>query len=263
MKLSSKGDIDRKVPLYKMKGIGVFVEELNMKVLDGTVDAVVHSAKDVPSSIDPGLEISAVLERASPEDVLLSKYPLDRLPEGARIGTSSIRRIRSLYCSNQKIKVVDIRGNVDTRINKMKNGEYDGIVLARAGLDRLGIKETSYSLSTDEFVPAPNQGIICIITRRNSGISDIMNKISSERTMQEMRFERMVVESLDLGCSVPAGILCRKESDRYVLTARFYSLNDTRSIFLKNEIKGSEDIESVVGNIRSIFPDDFGYRLGR
>jgi len=263
MKLSSKGDIDRSVPLYKLKGTGVFVEELNSKVLDGTVSAVVHSAKDVPSSIHQDLEISAVLKRSSPEDVLVSSDPLDRLPEGSRIGTSSIRRMRSLACSNQKIKVVDIRGNVDTRISKLKNGEYDGIVLARAGLERLGIDETSYSLSTDEFVPAPNQGIICIISRRNSEISRIMNKISDEQTMQEMKFERMVVEALDLGCSVPAGILCRKESDRYVLTVRFYSLNDSRSIFLKNEIKGSEDIEAVVGNIRSIFPDDFGYRLGR
>ena len=158
---------------------------------------------------------------------------------------------------------MDIRGNVDTRINKLKRGEYDGIVLARAGLDRLGITETSYSLPLDDFVPAPNQGIICVISRRNSEISRVMNKISNEQTMQEMRFERMVVEALDLGCSVPAGILCRKESDRYLLTMRFYSLRDNRSIFLKNEIKGSEDIEAVIGNIRSIFPDDFGYRLGR
>ena len=263
IKLRSRGDIDRNSPLYEMKGTGVFVEELNSKVLDGTVSAVVHSAKDVPSSIHPDLEISAVLQRASPEDVLVSRTPLDNLPEGSRIGTSSIRRMRSLACSNQKIKVVHIRGNVDTRISKLKNGEYDGIVLARAGLERLGINETSYPLPPDEFVPAPNQGIICIISRRNSEISRIMNKISDEQTMQEMKFERMVVEALDLGCSVPAGILCRKDSDRYVLTVRFYSLNDSRSIFLKNEIKGSEDIEAVVGNIRSIFPDDFGYRLGR
>lgn len=263
VKLSSSGDMDRSVPLYSMKGTGVFVEELNRKVLDGSVSAVVHSAKDVPSSIHPDLEISAVLERASPEDVLVSRFPLNGLPEGAKIGTSSIRRIRSLACSNRKIEAVDIRGNVDTRINKLKRGEYDGIVLARAGLDRLGITETSYSLPLDDFVPAPNQGIICVISRRNSEISRVMNKISNEQTMQEMRFERMVVEALDLGCSVPAGILCRKESDRYLLTMRFYSLRDNRSIFLKNEIKGSEDIEAVIGNIRSIFPDDFGYRLGR
>ncbi|WP_393971650.1 hydroxymethylbilane synthase [Oxyplasma meridianum] len=263
VKLSSKGDIDRSVPLYRMKGTGVFVEELNNKVLDGTVEAVVHSAKDVPSLIHPDLEISAVLERAPPEDVLISKFPLGELPEGSKIGTSSIRRIRSLVCSNQKINAVDIRGNVDTRISKLKKGEYDGIVLAKAGLERLGIKENSYSLPTDEFVPAPNQGIICIISRRNSEISRIMNKISHEQTMQEMRIERKVVEELDLGCSVPAGILCRKESDRYVLTVRFYSLKDRRSIFLKNEIRGPEDVDAIVDNIKVIFPDDFGYRLGR
>lgn len=262
LKLRSRGDADLNIPLYKMKGNGVFVDELNSKVLDGTVDAVVHSAKDVPSVIDSGLEISAVMERASPEDVLISAVPLHRMPEGAIIGTSSIRRIRSLECSNRNIRTADIRGNVDSRIRKLKTGEYDGIVLAGAGLERLGINENSYPLPLDEFVPAPNQGIICVISLKNSNISRLMKTISHEQTMEEMRFERMIVESLDLGCSVPAGILCRKEIDRYVLTVRFYSLNDRRSIFLKNEVKGYEDVEAVVDNIRSMFPSDFGYQLG-
>ena len=262
IKLSSRGDMNRSTPLYEMEGNGVFVDELNSRVLDGTVDAVVHSAKDVPSSIDPGLEISAVLKRASPEDVLISSVPLESMHKGATIGTSSVRRMRAIVMANPHIQAVSIRGNVDTRLRKFKNGEYDGIVLARAGLERLGIDENFYLLPIDEFVPAPNQGIICVISRKNSDVSGIMRKISHEQTMEEMKLERTIVESLELGCSLPAGILCRKESDRYVITVRFYSLNDSRSIFLKNEVKGLEDVESVVDNIRSMFPQDFGYRLG-
>ena len=206
----SLGDAITDRGLYEMPEKGVFVKKLDMLLLAGKIDLAVHSMKDIPLERDERLETSAVLPRDSPYDALVSTYRLEQMPENAVIGTSSVRRkfqfLNYMGAQQRNARIKDIRGNVDTRIEKFRRGEYDGVILAEAGFERLGLDIDYERLDCDPFVPSPNQGIIAVVTRKESKESEILSKIDDERARIEAEVENEVLKVIGGGCSLPVGV---------------------------------------------------------
>ena len=240
---SSKGDSNRNIPLYRMSSTGVFVDELNERVVNGEIDMAVHSAKDMPSSMQDSLEISAVLKREDYRDLLISRTPLEEMTAEDKLGTSSIRRIRQVKTVNANVKISDIRGNIDTRIFKYMSEDYSGIIMAKAAYNRMKLDIEHFELSEDQFLPAPNQGIIAIVSRKGSSKSDIARSINDTKTYCDMENERYLVKKLNLGCSKPVGIL----SESGMIKTRFYSLKSDEYIDLNFKVL---DMESITDKIR-------------
>ena len=240
---SSKGDSNRNIPLYRMSSTGVFVDELNERVVNGEIDMAVHSAKDMPSSMQDSLEISAVLKREDYRDLLISRTPLEKMTAEDKLGTSSIRRIRQVKTVNANVKISDIRGNIDTRIFKYMSEDYSGIIMAKAAYNRMKLDIEHFELSEDQFLPAPNQGIIAIVSRKGSSKSDIARSINDTKTYCDMENERYLVKKLNLGCSKPVGIL----SESGMIKTRFYSLKSDEYIDLNFKVL---DMESITDKIR-------------
>lgn len=259
--LSSSGDLDNNTPLYESKGSGLFVEEINRAVLEGRVDLAVHSAKDLPSLLPDGLEVLSVLPREDPSDVLVSSEPLLKLAPGSVIGTSSMRRIRELRMVRGDLKTANIRGNLDTRIRKQAEGEYDGIIVAKAGLKRLSLEAKTHELNIDDFLPAPNQGIIAVVGKSRSLVVEAAGKISHWETMQIYTIERHIVRSLDLGCSMPAGILCTKTPAGYKVKCRFYSnfIREFKEFSLT--FSGMDALDEFISSIIEKVPTSYGYNF--
>ncbi len=211
--IKSAGDIMKDRPLYEFKGMGAFVRTLELALVDGEIDIAVHSYKDVPSVRVEGTSIAAVLERDSPCDVFISKdgTTLEEIKDGAIIGTSSLRRRAQLKWYRPDLRFENLRGNVDTRLRKLKEGLYDAIVLAEAGLIRLGLAEKIWyqKLDPEIFVPPANQGIIAVETRK--GEENLVTFMNDEKTALEAEVERAVIRELGIGCAVPAGIYARYE----------------------------------------------------
>ena len=214
--ISTKGDeiIDR--PLEKIGGKGVFTDAIESALLEKRIDFAVHSAKDMPSDITEGLCVGAVLRRASPVDVTVFRkgfVPSDEMI----IGTSSTRRSYGISKLYAHAVLKDIRGNVDTRLNKLHNGEYDCIILAAAGLERLGAFDDSrfdfVRLPTDIIMPAPCQGIIAIQSRRDE-FAEILSRIDHTDTMYAYETERAILRLMGAGCSSPLGALAEIKGDR-------------------------------------------------
>ncbi len=263
--IKSTGDQDSTTPLYESKGTGVFVEEINRAVIENRVDLAVHSAKDLPSCLPEGLKVLAVLPREDPSDVLVSKEPLMKMPPGSVIGTSSMRRIRELNMVRGDLKTANIRGNLDTRLNKQLTGEYDGIIVAKAGLKRLELKVDVHDLNTDDFLPAPNQGIIAVVGKPDSSFILATAKINHSETMEIYNVERHIVSSLNLGCSMPVGILCTKTDIGFNVKCRFYSNFIREFKEFRLSFSNLEAVEELINNIKNKVPASYGYsfREGR
>jgi hydroxymethylbilane synthase len=208
--VQSLGDAITDRGLYEMPSEGVFVKTLDTMLLAGKIDLAVHSMKDIPLERDERLETSAVLPRDSPYDALVSRYRLADMPDGAVIGTSSVRRKHQFLNFVEKkgveVKIMDIRGNVDTRIKKFKRGKYDGVILAEAGLERLNIDIEYERLARNPFVPSPGQGIIAVVTRKGSEESEILKEIDDAKTRVEAEVEKEVLKVMGGGCSLPVGV---------------------------------------------------------
>lgn len=261
VEIESLGDFDHQSPIYKMGSIGVFVENLNKKILDNEIDCAVHSAKDIPSSIPEELNISAVLPRDNPSDALVSDNDLFHLKEGSVVGTSSLRRIKGLLNIRTDLRIQDIRGNIDTRIGKLNNGSYDALVVATCALKRLGITQKYHEFSLNSITPAANQGIIAVVSRNDESVTKPLSAISHTETMKELRAERTILSLLGLGCSEPVGIFARSTPDKLYVVIRFYNKNgDGFKEF--NGIVGSNDaMQDLMNEIMSGLPQDFGYEL--
>ncbi len=204
--IRTEGDIMKDRPLHEFKGRGAFVRSIDRALADGRIDIAVHSYKDVPSQRVEGTVIAAVLERDSPCDVLITRSgeKLEELRNGAVIGTSSLRRRAQISQLRSDLCFANLRGNLDTRLRKLRSGEYDAIVVAEAGLQRLGIDIPYQRFPPDVIVPAANQGIIAVATR--SGEEDLVSFMNDEKTWLEASVERAVVRTLGIGCAVPAGV---------------------------------------------------------
>ncbi|MEG2700506.1 MAG: hydroxymethylbilane synthase [Hungatella sp.] len=221
--IKTKGDRIQNVSLDKIGDKGLFVKEIETQLLEGLIDLAVHSMKDMPSSIPPGLTFSKSLKREDARDVLILKecQNLAKLPPGARIGTGSKRRAIQLKKLRPDLTIVDIRGNLDTRLQKMRTEDYDGIVLAAAGLKRLGLESviTSY-FSVEEMIPASAQGTLAIEVREDrSELLEFLNQIGDETTEQCVSCERAFLKAIDGSCHIPVGAHCIRQSDGYILYA--------------------------------------------
>ena len=194
--IKSAGDLNPDVPINEIGGKGVFCNALEQELLNGTIDVAVHSLKDMPGDVEhPLLEISAVLERNSPHDVLLGN-----VFDGCVLGTSSPRRkaqLEELY-SNLNVVIKPIRGNIDTRLEKLDNGDYDAIILAEAGLQALGIDREYTRLS---IVPAVGQGIIALQTVKGLMSSDIIKEINHDLTYRQAKLERALLKGISGDCT--------------------------------------------------------------
>lgn len=224
------GDIIRDRPLGALGGFGAFVKELDRSVVNGEIDCAVHSLKDMPVDPTEGTVVAAVLPRASVEDILLSDVPLEQLPKGAVVGSSSIRRKMQLLSRRPDLQIKNIRGNVPTRINKWKEGLYDAIVLARAGMDRLGLSENGFILDPEVFIPAPGQGAIAVVCREDSEHIHRLRELDDITTRQEVGAERYVLKALGAGCSLPVGVWARMEGEALMIRGvTFYSQKEVRA----------------------------------
>ncbi|MFZ2807474.1 MAG: hydroxymethylbilane synthase [Desulfosalsimonadaceae bacterium] len=205
--IKTKGDIILDVPLAKVGGKGLFVKEIEEALMDGRIDLAVHSMKDMPAEIPDGLCIAAVPERENPRDVLISRdhIPLSRLPEGARIGTSSLRRASQLRFARPDIEILPLRGNLNTRIQKLETGGLDAVVLAAAGVKRLNLEEKiSEYIDFDVLLPAVGQGALCIETRQqDADTRALVDVLDHALTHQIILAERAFLHRLEGGCQVP------------------------------------------------------------
>lgn len=223
--MSTKGDLILDRSLTSFGGKGVFTGELEAALLKGDIDLAVHSAKDMPMEFPEGLCIGAVLPRQEAGDVLLtvSGTPVKKLPQGSVIGTSSLRRQLQIKALNPGVEVKLLRGNVQTRIEKLQKGEYDGIILAEAGLIRLRLLEESdlhfEYLDKNVFVPAAGQGILAVEARKED--CEFLKAIHSEEAAAELMAEREFLRILNGGCNAPCGAYCRREQDEMVMTAMY------------------------------------------
>ena len=192
--VKTSGDVQADRPLYALKGYGAFVREIDDLLLRGDIDAAVHSLKDIPTERPQGLTLAAVLPRESALDVAITRDGrlLKDLPDGSVVGTSSTRRRALMLRYYPGLQTKDIRGNVDTRLRKLQAGEYDAILLAEAGLIRLGIVLPAERLDPYQFVPAANQGVIAIVAREGSPEHRTLQRLNDQNTWLETRVERVI-----------------------------------------------------------------------
>ena len=247
--IATSGDIIQDVPLAKIGGKGLFVKEIEEALLANEIDLAVHSMKDVPMELPTELGISVITKRENPLDALISKNgeKLADLPQGATIGTSSLRRSSQLLKYRGDFKIHPLRGNVDTRLRKVEEGKYDAILLASAGLNRLGwANRITEEISHDILLPAMGQGALGIETRLDdTKIYDLISTLNHEQTHYAVSAERSLVGRLDGGCQVPIGAYARVEKGLIKLKGLVASLDG--EIIYKLENVGPVDDAINIG----------------
>lgn len=218
--VKTEGDVASEAPLGDL-GRGIFVKEIESSLLGGELDMAVHSLKDMPTRLPQGLTIGAVCTRLDPRDVLVNRWncSVEELPPGARIGTSSPRRVAQLKAMRSDVEVLPIRGNVDTRLRKAVGSDYDGAILAAAGVQRLGLVDAvAQFLSPEDFVPAPGQGALAVEAREDDmKMLSILSSIDDAPTRRAVTAERAFLEALGGGCQLPVGAYARCDGDNLVL----------------------------------------------
>jgi hydroxymethylbilane synthase len=232
--ITTLGDQVSGVPLHEIGGNGVFVRALDDAILAGSIDAAVHSMKDIPAKRPAGLSTCAILERDSPADFLVHSVSENDIRV---IGTSSTRRMAQLKRYKKGSDIRPVRGNVDTRLRKLSEGQFDAIVLAEAGLVRMSLSVPGMRLPPDMYVPAPNQGTIAVVCRDDPAVSRTLSRLDHPQTRLDVEIERRVMEEIGGGCYTPQGIYCR---DGYLI-AEILSLDGERRVRREEEIRSMEE----------------------
>jgi hydroxymethylbilane synthase len=247
--IRTQGDKMQNISLVKIGGKGVFVKEIEEALLRGDIDCAVHSMKDVPTEIPDGLEIGIIPEREDARDVLLSRndMKLESLPKGARIGTGSLRRSMQLLNLLPDCRIVPIRGNLDTRIKKLSAEELDGLILAAAGIRRMGWSaRIRQYIPVEVMVPAAGQGAIGIETREgDDDVKDMLAFLNHEETAMEVRSERPFLRHLGGGCQVPIAAIARKKENTLLLRGIVGSIDGKKMIC--DEVEGPCDSGEELG----------------
>ena len=222
-----------------------WVKELEEALLDGRADLAVHSAKDVPGELPPGLSIVGVPERGDARDVICGAAGITAIPEGAVVGTSSLRRRSQLLAVRPDLTIEDMRGNVDTRLRKLRERKYDVIVLARAGLDRLSVDEGE-PVAAGAMTPAAGQGCLALEARSDDAtVAELARTITDHQALVELTTERAVVTALDATCHTPVGAHARL--DGQVLTVEGYAGLPDGSAWIRDRVEGVGDDPSALG----------------
>lgn len=246
--IRTTGDKITDVPLAQVGGKGLFTKEIEEALLAGTIDLAVHSLKDMPTALPAGLTLAAFPEREDPRDALIGK-PLKDLQHGDRVGTSSLRRAAQLNALNRGLRIETLRGNVDTRLRKLDEGQFESIVLASAGLRRLGWADRiTEVLDIEVMCPAVGQGALAIETRDDGGAAlELARKLDHAATRQAVTAERSLLATLEGGCQVPIGAHARIRG----------GVIDLRAIVASTDGK-----RVVEGSLSGMDPLELGRRLG-
>ncbi len=250
--IHTKGDKILDVALSKIGDKGLFTKELERALLDGEVDLCVHSTKDMPTALPEGLAIMGMPKRANAQDAIISSTPgltVDSLPQGARVATGSLRRVAQLLRRRPDIEACEIRGNVDSRVKRVLDGEFDAGILAAAGVERLGLQDVvSNNIPTDVLIPAAGQGAIAIEARQNDAeIAALLEKITDRDTLLAVTAERFVLGALEGGCQVPMGIHAEIDGDVMDLCAFVASLDGTK--YVEARAKGDANDPKGLGQV--------------
>ena len=249
--VKSTGDKITDTQLYNMDPKGIFTRELDLAVLDNEVDFAVHSMKDVPSELDPDLEIVAVPIRESPHDVLISKLGWNELPPGSKMGTSSLRR--EAFCNHHQknFKLEPLRGNIETRIKKVMMGECDATLMAEAGLIRLGLTVYNKEMFNLNYITHPAvKGALAIITRKDSELKTQLNELNHFTSFQEILAEKTVLKELGIGCQWPLGAIARSKNGKLnlycvLLDKQGHVLSD---VTITDSINNAEELGKKAAN---------------
>jgi len=247
--ITTKGDTDSR-PLFTLEQKGIFEKEIDRAVAEGEVDFAVHSLKDVPSELAPNLSLTCIPVREAINDVFISSddSTLENIKSGAIIGTSSLRRAVQVSRIRSDLTVKPIRGNVESRIRKIKEGEYDGIVLAQAGINRLGLDVKASKLSTINFPPSPGQGALGVVSRCDDEKTNIMlKKIEDSDSRIRIESERALSKFVESGCRFPVGAFAELNGQNMKLTVVVYSIDGKKSIIV--EKSGSKDDPISLGKL--------------
>lgn len=241
--ISTIGDERTGVPLHEIGGQGVFVRALDDALMAGSIDIAVHSMKDIPAMRPDGLITAAILKRDSPADYVVTS--MDRTDIRV-IGTSSTRRTAQLQRNWSGITIRPLRGNVDTRISKLRAGEYDAIVLAEAGMQRLSLTLPGFRLDPAVHVPSTNQGTIAVVSRDEPAVRDILSGIDDPQTRNDTIMERVVMEEIGGGCFTPLGIYCLHS----LIIAEVLSLEGDRVFRLERKVADVSEARDFGSEVR-------------
>jgi len=249
LRIKTKGDKILDSPLSKIGGKGLFVKEIEEALFSGRIDLAVHSMKDVPAALPEGLVLTAYPERENPRDVLVSNsnLPLAGLPHRARLGTSSLRRAAQALHQRPDLEILPLRGNVDTRLKKLRSGAFDAVILAAAGMTRLGLEaEISQILPTAEILPAIGQGALGLEVREDNGaVVDLLPPMNHPPTEWAVRAERAFLAKLEGGCQVPIAGFARLHGKELILEGMVAELDGSR--LLRDEIRGTTEQAVEIG----------------
>ena len=245
---TTEGDIRREERLQDIGGKGLFTQELEQALSEQKVDLAVHSMKDVPVILDASFGVMAAGERADARDALVGADSILTLSKGSRVGSSSGRRAAQLVRQNRGIDIVPVRGNVGTRLEKLRRGEFDALLLASAGLDRLGLgAEIGQRLDTEFCVPAAGQGALAIeFLREREDIASIAATLCTEHVARAIESERLVVKRLGADCNMPLGVYCRPKEAGFCITATLLTETGDRCLRVEKTGKGEIDLADDV-----------------
>jgi hydroxymethylbilane synthase len=256
--VKTSGDVFLDKPLHQLTGFGVFVAEIDERMLSGEIDLAVHSMKDLPTKRPEELTISAILKRDSPYDIMLcrdgSTKSLGELKEGATVGTSSMRRTAQLRRARPDLQIKNLRGNLQTRMRKLDEGDYDAIILAKAGLERMGLEMDYVQLDAERFVPSANQGTIIVVARKGSLAESYSRSLDDAHSRAETMIERKILETVGGGCVVPMAVHASAKDGQARVLAEVLSLDGKRFVRL------DENISLLEGDPLSK-AEDMGIRL--
>jgi len=253
VRIKTKGDKILDSPLSEIGGKGLFVKEIEDALLRKDVDVAVHSVKDVPTELPDGLKLAVFPKREDPRDAFISvNYEtLKDLPEGSSVGTSSLRRSSQLLHMRPDLHIEPLRGNVDTRLRKLESGDFQAIILATAGLKRLGLSSRiNQIIPYDELLPAIGQGALGLEIRKDDKIRELLRFMNHKPTEMAVRAERAFLRELEGGCQVPVAAYGRLSGESLILKGMVAELDGSRII--KNEVRGQKDN-----------PEDMGFSLAR
>lgn len=250
----TEGDRNRSAPIEQLEGQGWFTAAIERALLDGRADVAVHAAKDLPTELAEGLHVAALLPRADPRDAVVTRDGggLESLADGATVGSSSARRAALLGDLRPGLRCVPIRGNVDTRLRKLDSGEVDGLLVAVAGLERLGLAQRiGERLDPRRFVPAPAQGAIALEVRTDGDATASVAGASDSDTDLAVRTERALLRALGGGCLLPLGAWARLEQGALVLSAALGVEGTVRRVELAGDPAGPDElVERVAAALR-------------
>ena len=253
-RISTKGDVDKR-PLFTMDEKGIFEKEVNEAVKQGEVDFAVHSLKDIPPDLSDDLSVACIPKRGSPNDVLVTDngQKLKDLLPGSVIGTSSLRRAVQLTRTRPDLNVRPIRGNVETRVKKVISGEYDAVVLAEAGLARIGMKDVIVErFRIRDFVPAPGQGAIAIVCRSDQPVlAGMLRQVEDRSSRIAVLAERALIKRVEGGCRFPLGAIAITNDDKITFYSSVFSADGKQSIHVKKVGRASkpEELGSTVADM--------------